>query len=1609
MRRAEGSKGGIGRQHFNGSGSESARCFAVTSAAGHHNTDFVFDNPFAFDDRFSSPRLPATRAPVLADVTVKITARMIDDKNLSPTDVQALAARNGVVAFFASLGYRTDTRLPQSVAAMGITAESLKRQIEHVERIAVHEDGAEPLDVYLVELTSVTVAATHGLARALRNRAGNYLLVLTDDYERIDFVLLQRSLPAASTSGMSTKQVAVRPRILTVNRRNPSLVQMRVLRRFTYTEEDSDAQYEKLLSAYTVAEWSEPMFNNRALFSDYYLNERLREHSQWNERPEQVYHRLRDLLTNARRQDLGGGDPAFLEKALEALGFRSIAATASGSGEDPDYWLCASDGDDKPVAACLAYAWNRYLDGRDETRDTESPDENPGARVVSVLESEGVSWAIVTNGKLWRLYSAKTHSRSTNYYEVDLEETLAMADPNEAFRYFWLFFRLNAFVTKDVTCDGQDRNICFLDELLEESENYAKGLGERLKERVFQQVFPSLAEGFIEHLRGQGGLAGPQQTSLLPVAEQLSLKREPDEGFRRQVFQGTLTLLYRLLFLLYAESRGLLPAKEERGYFERSLTKLKHDIGGKAGDIVDDVTSRLSKAYGASADATGLYDRLLDLFSVIDRGSRDLNVPLYNGGLFVTTPVHALEATAAEFLASHKIPDRYLAHGLDLLARDVDQKRQDLVFIDYKSLGVRQLGSIYEGLLEFRIRIAQEKMAVVKGRKTEEVIPYAEAKKSGRRILTRGRGRSTAERVYPPGAVYLENDRKERKASGSYYTPDHIVKYIVENTLGPVLTEKFENMRSEFRDTQKRHRAALNRDAAFAKKAMASNEALKVARSERSRKLADNLFDLRILDPAMGSGHFLVEAVDFICDRILGERQGFLRAFPWNPVTAFLDDTRQAIIAEMERQQVSVDTGRLTDVNLLKRHVLKRCVYGVDLNPMAVELAKVSLWLDCFTIGAPLSFLDHHLKCGNSLIGTTVADVQAELAPSEQQTMNLFGGPFQGLLTATATMEELRRIPDATVEQAERSQLLFDSFEEAQAPYKGALDIWVSQHFGNTHARRYLTLAGSELVTQIRSGGQGLPDSYRKAISQASDIRRAKRFFHWDLEFPEAFVDLTNGGWKAREEQGFHVVVGNPPYDEVSEWYSGNTRDEMSYLTSAPSFAGSKSGRLNLYRLFLLRAPMLTRDRGKVSFIVPMALLGDKFSLGTRTRLLRETRIDRVDVFPQKDDPLTRVFLEAKQSTCIILLSRPPKLRNTVAVQVHPRNYVMAQSRGYCALQDDLYSFTPSQHAVPLVSAREWNLLTTKMHPSLGSCLDAVATIYAGEICDNAQNRRFLSDDPIGPMILRGANLNRYELFRVPKQGSPRYLDVDAWHSSRKGIRRHHVKTPRLVFQKGAAVDNWRRLIATVIPAGEYCFDTIGYIPFNETANPYSVLALLNSKLWDFRFSATSTTNHINAYELEAILVPQSAVSGGSGEKLAEMAKLYLKFNRGKADEVEHFLHWLFSQLSIRDGSERKGIDALAGKTTIMNYAGDHQRRKQPTTFQELWKILEKNKGRFGRRLDAAFKAIVERAYRRSLSVLEPVVEGLAELDREIDEEVYKIYGLNDDEKYMVRHFDATL
>jgi len=522
---------------------------------------------------------------------------------------------------------------------------------------------------------------------------------------------------------------------------------------------------------------------------------------------------------------------------------------------------------------------------------------------------------------------------------------------------------------------------------------------------------------------------------------------------------------------------------------------------------------------------------------------------------------------------------------------------------------------------------------------------------------------------------------------------------------------------------------------------------------------------------------------------------------------------------------------------------------------MAVELAKVSLWLDCFTLGAPLSFLDHHLKCGNSLIGTTVQEVEAESATKEEQTFQMFGGPFQGLLSATALVEELRRLPDATIDQAERSHALYDQFEQAMAPFKTALDIWVSRYFGNKLAQEYLTLVGQNYVEEIRSGGKGLSPQYREVITKASQISQEKRFFHWDLEFPEAFVDLEKQTWKPGDRQGFDAVFGNPPYDVLATKELGyDITQELYHFKNSPRFGAAIRGKVNLYKLFICQANLLIHRRGQVSFIVPMTLLGDDQAQMVRKLLLTQTELHTIECFPQKDDPKRRVFAEAKLPTAIFV-TKGCYSNNAFQVRTHPSNVILDTSERFLIKPGEVSAFDPENLAIPSCTQRDWAIVNAILN-SNAVHLKTIANLNQGEInettcCD------YLSSERVGPRVLRGANICLYSI-REASQGTQLHINAADFLKNRsKHSKAWDHKRNRVGIQRMAPLNNFRRLIGTRVAKGEFCFDSINYVTEEDSKVSLDLLLIyLNSKTLDWYFRILSTNSTINEYQFNILPVP---------------------------------------------------------------------------------------------------------------------------------------------------------
>src|SRR5438552_3709113 len=390
---------------------------------------------------------------------------------ITPQRILELSSLQGIVDFFAECGY--NTTIASTPEKDIVTQHELHRhddlssKIVSFRRIAQNTDETNTtLYVYVYLLKSVTTKAREDIVRdLLRRHSGEYIFVLTSEiapFKELEFVYIDRitgneqhQAIVQTTLFDEHPSVPVGPpqiRILSVDCRHPDYKAVRLLRGLPYIHRYVLDQCKAISNAYDRAEISEEFFHNRSLFSDHYLKKRLPEEIiEWLQTDQEGFES--DALTEASstfRRLYAGANKTFagkskselrqllFEPVLELLGFawdmphKIIKRDNQDERRSPDYSLTMKDADESPLAICLVYPWERNLDDyldSDEDSSASSFDpmvanENPSAVVVSLLEQEQVNWAILTNGRFWRLYSTRARSRATNYYEIDLLETL---------------------------------------------------------------------------------------------------------------------------------------------------------------------------------------------------------------------------------------------------------------------------------------------------------------------------------------------------------------------------------------------------------------------------------------------------------------------------------------------------------------------------------------------------------------------------------------------------------------------------------------------------------------------------------------------------------------------------------------------------------------------------------------------------------------------------------------------------------------------------------------------------------------------------------------------------------------------------------------------------------------------------------------------------------------------------------------------------------------------------------------------------------------------------------------------------------------------------------
>lgn len=421
---------------------------------------------------------------------------------------------------------------------------------------------------------------------------------------------------------------------------------------------------------------------------------------------------------------------------------------------------------------------------------------NPSYQIIWYQQITGKEWGILTDGRYWRLYSTKARSKYSTYFEVNVEKFLGERD-DEAFKYFFNFFRMAALAK------GAESNQSFLDVVFESGERYAREVEDKLKERAFHLV-EMICQGFAD---GKAALS---------------------EDDLRRVYTHSLYYLFRLMFVLNCEAKGLLNVHKQSDYYAFSLRAL---------------CSRIKQEFEANQTWSNRhlsYNHINELFELLKRGDERIGIHGFGQEVF--------SSGDEKFYRENKIPDSFLNRVLLELAFAEEKKEKSLLFIDYKRLAADHLGSLFEGLLEFKLETGKGKQPV------------------------------------------LVNSSGERKSTGSYYTPEYVVDYIVAETLGPLVKDKS----------------------------------------------IEEILELKVVDPAMGSGHFLLGAV------------------------RFLEETVMTRLAEMKNKPF--------DPQLVNWRVLHSCIHGVDINPLAVELAKFSLWMYTARVGCELEPLADQLMCADSLL-----------------------------------------------------------------------------------------------------------------------------------------------------------------------------------------------------------------------------------------------------------------------------------------------------------------------------------------------------------------------------------------------------------------------------------------------------------------------------------------------------------------------------------------------------------------------------------------------------------------------------------------------------------------
>ncbi len=907
-------------------------------------------------------------------------------------------------------------------------------------------------------------------------------------------------------------------------------------------------------------------------------------------------------------------------------------------------------------------------------------------------------------------------------------------------------------------------------------------------------------------------------------------------------FEQVMLVLFRLLFVAYGEQKGLLPLDDNHHYRQGSLWCVTEDI------ITEHVIG--GKAY--DEHSTDYWARVNRLWEAVSSGHQDWGVPAYDGGLFsVEDDVSQAGASLAQI---DPLSDAEFGPALEamLVSSPLDRPSQDdpkagAVPVDFGSLSVREFGTIYEGLLESRLVVAPSDL------KLDRNNSYSPASHEGEADIKKG-------------AVYLSHRSGTRKSTGSYFTKPFAVQHLLDHALLPALDD---------------HIARLDL----------------LHDTEGDKAASDAFLDFRCADIAMGSGHFLVAAIDRIEERL----SDWLAEHPLPQISERLSSLREAAHKALG-DDIDIPNG-----SLLRRLVARNCIYGVDSNHVAVELARLAVWVHTFVPGLPLSFLDHSLVHGDSLTG--IASVKtAEDAVRERYPHSLENWQALDQIAASySALGKLADISDETVADVAEARRAHTEAGEAVAAARAAFDLISAERAG-------VKAAWPEDPAQMVEAA---------ADPSVADIVADLRPMHFPAVFPEVF---------ARQSPGFDCILGNPPFEEATveelgfwalrfpglkskrgkqrgeaianyraqrpdlhEQYEsdvGKARRLRELLLAGP-YPGMGVGDPDLYKAFCWRFWHLLRDGGRIGVVLPRSALSVKGSTQWRKAVLAEGAFEDVTMLLNSRG---WVFDDVHPQYTFALCSlRKTPDADTISMNgpFNSREHYDQRRPGAQVKVSEFNSWSKSS-AFPLIPSPEALTVFSKMrrHPRLDTRSNpADLALPVSEL--HATNDKGLLMNDNGAAAARGQPecwpVYGGKAFNLWQHDTGTYFDSAnadqlASHLYDKRLRQHTnsrsafhesrfsqdyvrdqgtlpCRFPRIAFRDITRATDTRTMIAALVPPNVLLTNKAPYLvwPHGTARNEAYLLGVLSSMILDWYARRVVETN-MNLYILNGLPIPDTDI-----------------------------------------------------------------------------------------------------------------------------------------------------